>query len=109
MAGGNYQAILDGLEQAAQDYLNQVAAPLRRNDLAVEIATPMGGPAEKIVRYTHEHPGSMVVMATHGRTGMTEVVLGSVARRVVLQGNTPTLVVRPPAAVLEPKSPPPQA
>jgi nucleotide-binding universal stress UspA family protein len=106
MAGGNYQAILDGLEQAAQDYLNQVAAPLRRNDLAVEITTPMGGPAEKIVRYTHEHPGSLVVMATHGRTGMTEVVLGSVARRVVLQGNTPTLVVRPPAVGLAPQSPP---
>ena len=95
IAGGNYQAILDGLEHAAQDYLHQVAATLRRNDFSVEITTPMGGPAEKIVRYAHDHPGSLVVMATHGRTGVTDVVLGSVARQVVLHGNTPTLVVRP--------------
>jgi len=38
-----------------------------------------------------------VVMTTHGRTGLAEVVLGSVARRVVQHGNTPTLVVRPAA------------
>jgi nucleotide-binding universal stress UspA family protein len=109
MAGGNYQAILDGLEQAAQDYLHHVATTLQRNDFPVEIMTSMGGPAEKIVRYAHDHPGSLVVMATHGRTGVTEVVLGSVARRVVLQGNTPTLVVRPPAVGLALQSPPRQA
>ena len=95
LAGGNYQAMLDGLEQAARDYLQQVAATLRRNDFSVESTTPIGGPAEKIVRYAHDHPGSLVVMATHGRTGVKDVVLGSVARQVVLHGNTPTLVVRP--------------
>jgi nucleotide-binding universal stress UspA family protein len=95
MAGGNYQAVLDGLEQAARDYLQQVAATLPRNDCPVEITTPMGGPAEKIVQDAHDHPGSLVVMATHGRTGVRNAVLGSVARQVVLHGNTPTLVVRP--------------
>jgi nucleotide-binding universal stress UspA family protein len=109
MAGGNYQVILDGLEKAAQEYLDQVATTLRRNDFSVQIVTAMGGPADKIVRYTHDHPGSLVVMATHGRTGVTDVVLGSVARRVVLHGNTPTLMVRPRAVTSEQMSPAPQA
>lgn len=103
MSGSHYQAILDGLEQAARDYLHQVATTLRRDDFPVEVVTPMGGPAGKIVSYAHNHPGSLVVMATHGRTGVSEVVLGSVAREVALEGNTPTLVVRPPAAVLKPQ------
>ncbi len=104
MAGSNYQTILDGLESAAQDYLHQIEATVQGKEFPVQIVTALGGPAEKIVRYTHEHPGSLVVMATHGRTGVSEVMLGSVARRVILHGNTPTLVVRPPAVVLEPKS-----
>ena len=109
MAGGNYQAILDGLEKAAQEYLDQVATTLRHDDFSVQLVTAMGGPADKIVRYSHDRPGSLVVMATHGRTGVTEVVLGSVARRVVLHGNTPTLMVRPRAVTSEQMSPAPQA
>lgn len=94
MTGGNYQALLDGLETAAQEYVERVAATVRGKEFPVQIVTVMGGPAEKIVRYTHEHPGSLVVMATHGRTGVKEVVLGSVARQIVARGDTPTLVVR---------------
>lgn len=95
MAGGNYQALLDGLEMAAQEYVERVAATVQGKDFPVQRVTAMGGPAEKIVRYSHEHPGSLVVMATHGRTGVKEVVLGSVARQIVSRGNTPTLVVKP--------------
>jgi nucleotide-binding universal stress UspA family protein len=95
MAGTNYQPLLDSLQHAADNYLNALAGSLRSKGVHVQTATPLGAPAEKIVEYAREHPGSLVVMSTHGRSGLTSVMLGSVARRVVLQGNAPTLVVRP--------------
>lgn len=95
MAGTNYQPLLDSLQQAADSYLNALAGSLRGKGVHVRTATPLGAPAEKIVEYAREHPGSLVVMSTHGRSGLANVMLGSVARGVVLQGNTPTLVVRP--------------
>jgi nucleotide-binding universal stress UspA family protein len=95
MVGANYQALLDGLQQDADSYVAQLASSIRSKGVTVQTATPIGLPAEKIVEYTHAHPSSLVVMATHGRTGLAEVVLGSVARRVVLHGDTPTLIVHP--------------
>jgi len=95
MGYASYPQILDSLQEAAEDYLNQLAVTRRGKDLNVQTVAPVGLPADKIVGYTHEHPGSLVVMTTHGRTGFAGFMLGSVARRVVLHGNTPTLVVRP--------------
>jgi nucleotide-binding universal stress UspA family protein len=88
--------ILDSLQQTANDYVNRCALSLRGKDFSVHVEAPVGLPAEEIVKYAREHPGSLVVMTTHGRTGLAGFVLGSVARRVVLHGDTPTLVVRPP-------------
>jgi nucleotide-binding universal stress UspA family protein len=96
MAGVNYQALLDSMQEAADAYVSQLMTTLRGKGLQVQTVTPMGLPANNIVSFTHEHPGSLVVMATHGRTGLASVALGSVARRVVQHGNTPTLLIRPP-------------
>jgi nucleotide-binding universal stress UspA family protein len=91
----NYPLILESLQEAAESYLHQLAVTLHGKEFNVQTVAPMGLPAEKIVEYAHDHPGSLVVMTTHGRTGLAGFVLGSVARRVVQHGNTPTLVVRP--------------
>ena len=98
VAGVDYQAVLDSLQDAADSYLGEVAAPLREKKLNVLTEAPMGTPVHEIVRYNEEHTGSLVVMATHGRSGLTNVLLGSVARGVVRHGNTPALIVRPPVA-----------
>jgi nucleotide-binding universal stress UspA family protein len=96
MTSVNYQALLESFQETADSYVNELAAKVREKGITVETATPMGLPADKIVGCAHEYPGSLVVMATHGRSGVSEVVLGSVVRRVVQHGDTPTLIVRPP-------------
>jgi nucleotide-binding universal stress UspA family protein len=98
MGGVNYQAVLDSLQEATISYLNQVAVTLKGKTLNVRVAAPTGPPAEKIAGYTHDHPGSLVVMATHGHGGLVDVMVGSVTRGVVQHGNTPSLVVRPPTS-----------
>lgn len=53
-----------------------------------------GNPHEEILEYVSEHDIDMVVMGTHGRTGIDRVVMGSVAERVVRQSPVPVLTVR---------------
>jgi nucleotide-binding universal stress UspA family protein len=52
-------------------------------------------PARAIARYVSDRDDTVVVMGTHGRGGLQEFVLGSVARGVVHQADCPVVVVPP--------------
>ena len=54
-----------------------------------------GIPSQVITDYAHEHAIDMIVMGTHGRTGLSHFALGSVAERVVRSSACPVLVVGP--------------
>ncbi|HXJ78263.1 MAG TPA: universal stress protein [Candidatus Methylomirabilis sp.] len=58
----------------------------------VEVAT--GPPADTIVRVARERGADLIVMGTHGRTGLQHVLLGSVAEKVVRLAPCPVLTVR---------------
>jgi nucleotide-binding universal stress UspA family protein len=53
-----------------------------------------GGPSEALVHYFRAHDYDLVVMASHGRSGLPRLVLGSVAERVMRDAGCPVLVVR---------------
>jgi universal stress protein A len=57
------------------------------------IVTTAGDPAEEIVRYATGHRIDLIVLGTHGRSGVSRVLLGSVAERVVRTAPCPVLVV----------------
>ncbi len=59
----------------------------------VKTAVLFGKPAAEIVRYVRENAFDLVVVSTHGRTGLRHVVLGSVAERIVRSAGRPVLVV----------------
>lgn len=58
----------------------------------VDVAT--GNPADAIVRVARERGVHLIVMGTHGRTGLQHVLLGSVAEKVVRLAHCPVLTVR---------------
>jgi len=63
--------------------------------------TPMirkGHAANEIVAYTKETKPDVLVIATHGRTGLSHLIFGSVAERVIRMCACPVLSVRPEAA-----------
>ncbi len=76
-------------------YLESVALPLREAGLAVTTVVRHGDPADAILTHTETEACSLVVMNTHGRTGLARVRMGSVTRRVLRHATVPTLVVRP--------------
>lgn len=100
-AGGiavGFYDILDTLKQDAESYLRVKADELRSQGVPVTTAVPVGVPAAQIAQHAQVHPGTLLVMATHGRTGLLSAVLGSVARRVVQQAGAPVLLIRPDGA-----------
>jgi nucleotide-binding universal stress UspA family protein len=61
-----------------------------------EVEVVGGNPADAIVRVAEERGADLIVMGTHGRTGLQHVLLGSVAEKVVRLAPCPVLTVRHP-------------
>ncbi len=86
---------LSGAEQDAKARLNKLAAEMLK--VPYEIAVLTGQPAEAILDAAVEQHADLIVMATHGRTGLGHFFLGSVAERVLREAPVPTLTVRAPS------------
>jgi nucleotide-binding universal stress UspA family protein len=63
----------------------------------VEHRLVAGDPGAEILRAAREEPCDLIVMGTHGRTGLGRVLLGSVAEQVVRRAPCPALTVKAPA------------
>ena len=56
----------------------------------------MGDPVPAIVDTARKHNTALIAMATHGRSGLPHLVLGTVAYGVVRDSQLPVLLIRPP-------------
>jgi nucleotide-binding universal stress UspA family protein len=63
---------------------------------------PEGDPATEIVGYATEAGADVIVLGTHGRTGVDRLVMGSVAERVMRDSSCSVLVVKLPKPVAPP-------
>jgi universal stress protein A len=80
-------------DQARQALLERVPAAYR-DSVPTEVALAHGVPAHEILRVAQARQTSLIVIATHGRTGLKHLVLGSVAEQVIRHAPCPVLVVR---------------
>jgi nucleotide-binding universal stress UspA family protein len=64
---------------------------------AVEASVAQGTPHQAILEYVDYHDIDLVVMGTHGRTGLDRYLMGSVTENVVRLSDAPVLTVGPPA------------
>jgi universal stress protein A len=62
----------------------------------------VGDPAEAILQLVESENVDLIVMGTHGRRGITRLLMGSVAETVVRRANCPVLTVKQPAAIEAP-------
>jgi nucleotide-binding universal stress UspA family protein len=98
----DFGPILAVLREDAERYLAKVATDLRAKGLTVETLACVDTAVGVITRQAAEG-GTLLVLSTHGRTGWRALVLGSVARRVVLFASGPVLVVRPEPSPAQPR------
>lgn len=85
---------------AARDSLEHVASTaaqrLRASGLDASWSIHEGDPAATLIEVGKHTGAELIVVGTHGRTGMTRLLLGSVARNVLLHAHTSVLVLREP-------------
>jgi nucleotide-binding universal stress UspA family protein len=81
---------------AARDALERVAKADSVQGLHVRREVREGTPFYEIIRFAREGDVDLIVMGTHGHTGLTHVLLGSVTEKVVRKAPCPVLTVRHP-------------
>ena len=82
------------LERAARQQLSRVAATLQKKRLTVRTLLRVGTAYHAIVETAKRIKADLIIMSTHGRTGFSHVLMGSVAERVVRSATCPVVTVR---------------
>jgi nucleotide-binding universal stress UspA family protein len=86
---------VDDLRKSAEDAMQKLveSKPLAGKKVVHHVG--QGQPFVEIIRYARDKSVDLIVIGTHGRTGLAHVLMGSVAERVVRKAGCPVLTVRP--------------
>jgi nucleotide-binding universal stress UspA family protein len=89
--------MMQELAEQAQRHLEEWRADAERIVQAprVSVEKAIGEPASEIVSYATDSGVDLLVLGTHGRTGLEHALMGSIAERVVRRAHCPVLTVRP--------------
>ena len=94
MYGYSLKAYIEAMESEAQRHMEGLLNRVHQEGLQGETAIVQGVPFQIIVDTAGSQDIDLIVMGTHGRTGLTHVLMGSVAERVVRLAPCPVLVTR---------------
>jgi len=94
--GGAPITVRDYATRSANDRLEDLAKRLRADGVEVTYFATIGNIASEVADAAAREQADLIVMGTHGRTGLAHVVLGSVTERVVRHSAVPVLTVRVP-------------
>ena len=90
----NYDEMLRQLKVEVEGYLKEKAEGLAAAGIAKVSWVAFEGPsAEQIADYSSTHPDALLIMCTHGRSGVSRWVLGSVTEKVIRHSSDPVLVL----------------
>ncbi|KZN22835.1 hypothetical protein A4G99_17160 [Haladaptatus sp. R4] len=83
----------DEFKEMGEDIVEGVVKQAESEGVEAEGTVISGSSAEQIVKYADEHDIDLIVMGTHGRTGIGRVISGSVTEHVVRSATVPVLVI----------------
>jgi len=81
-------------QKNAEEKLSGLLPPADRARFGATTTVVFGRPAAAVVEYAEQEHADLIVMGTHGRGGVTHLLLGSVAERVIRSAPCPVLTVR---------------
>jgi nucleotide-binding universal stress UspA family protein len=82
-------------QQDAKDYVLKVQNNLKTQDIVSQAVTVEGRAADEILSYTEKKNIDLIVMSTHGRSGLSRFLFGSVAEKVSRHSRVPVLLLAP--------------
>ena len=95
LMGSHFNAVdfEEGLRAEAEDRLKTFVAQTPHGRVLIDVKVMVGEPSWDICKIAEDEQCDLVIMGSHGRTGLGHVLLGSVAERVVRLSPSPVLVV----------------
>ena len=92
----DYNAFKKAFMDKSEKYLASVQTRLSSEGIKVQTETiESNGPSHTITDYAQDNGVDLIVIATHGYTGLKKMMLGSIALKVLHESNVPVLLVRP--------------
>ena len=102
--GPFFQSIYDldpAIEEKTLHHLEEEIEPYEHHGIEIKLEALRGYPGTEIAHYADKHDVDLIVMSTHGLTGLALLTLGSVAARTVSMAHCPVLTLRREAIVEE--------
>ncbi len=93
-ADSNWESIVSALEEEGERSTSELAQRLEDDGVEVVREVVDGVPHREILDYADENDVDLIVMGTHGKTGLDRLLLGSVTEKVVRKAKIPVLTVR---------------
>jgi len=90
----NYVPFEADLEKAAKDDMEVILEEFHRKGFKAEYGVVIGNPADSILEKIEELNINLVIMGSHGKKGLSRLIMGSVAETVVRKANCPVLIVK---------------
>jgi nucleotide-binding universal stress UspA family protein len=95
LEGADTTAIYQAQMNNSREYMNKVQSQFRAEGIEVKIVILQGPAAQVIADYANEKKAELIVIATHGYSGVKRLMFGSVAFRVLHDSHVPVLLIRP--------------
>jgi nucleotide-binding universal stress UspA family protein len=90
----DYERLIDLEEKNADDLLEAAVGTAEEHDVSITTETLIGKPARAIVMFAEENDIDHIILGSRGKSGVSRVLLGSVAEQVMRRAPCPVTVVR---------------
>lgn len=86
---------------SAEDYLKKVVSRLKQDGVKFQTEVLVGRIGNSLLDYIKANDFNLIVIATHGRSGLSRWVRGSIADKILSASHIPVLMVRAPGSMVE--------
>ena len=83
----------------ARDYLEQIVKSLKETGVAAQSEVLHGDVVDKLIDYTNMNEVDLIIISTHGRSGVSRWVWGSVTDRILRAAGVPVTMIRAPGCI----------
>jgi nucleotide-binding universal stress UspA family protein len=93
------QQLVRRRSKAARQYLDDMKKRLIWDWADIDCQVLIGEPAESLARFANENGVDLIVIASHGRSGIKRLIMGSIADAIIRSSCAPVLLVRAPGCI----------
>ena len=93
-ASGSYTELIARIEQEAREEEKNIERTLKESGVKVKVRIQTGIPLTEILKVEEEEGVSAIVIGSHGKTNLQEMLLGSVSEKVIRKSKGPVLVIK---------------